>query len=282
LPTLVAFLRSCDLARDEGISLRPTSVELHDLRPAVLVSSRCHPTLIDDRFRPLIDAAITAYKALPDLVDVRLQGSVALGEAVTGQSDIDFTAVVAQAPDERTLARLQDRATRLARRYPVVTRVELDALSLADLLPFQRFALSSDSLNVYGTDTLTVRDQWVDRGELARLVTPDAAALLVDFRGLVEETRDDDDEAMRFCSRIVGKDLLKCVSALILLRGGAYEVAIDRIHVQTRDVAPGLMPLADRLYRLNRAPVTDPAVILAVLDEATTDQPPAIRCVARP
>ncbi len=118
-------------------------------------------------YRPLIDAAITAYKALPDLVDVRLQGSVARGEAVTGQSDIDFTAVVAQAPDERTLARLQYRATRLARHYPVVTRVELDAVSLADLIPFQRFALSSDSLNVYGTDTLTVGDRWVDRGELA-------------------------------------------------------------------------------------------------------------------
>ncbi len=106
--------------------------------------------------------------------------------------------------------------------------------------------------------------------------------MLVDYWGLVEETRDDDDEAMRFCSRIVGKDLLKCVRALILLRGGAYEVAIDRIHVQTRNVAPELVPLADRLYRLYRAPVTDPAVILAVLDEATTDLPPAIRRVARP
>jgi hypothetical protein len=114
-------------------------------------------------------------------------------------------------------------------------------------------------------------------------VTPDTATLLVDYRSLVEEARDDaDDEAMRFYSRIVGKDLLKCVRALILLRGGDYEVAIDRIHAQTRDFAPELVPLADRLYRFYRAPVTAPDVVLAVLDEATATLLPAMRRVAHP
>jgi hypothetical protein len=71
----------------------PTPTDLGDPPPTVLVSHHCHPTLIDDRFRSLIDAANAASsETLPGLVDVGLQGLVARGEAVVGQSDIDFTA----------------------------------------------------------------------------------------------------------------------------------------------------------------------------------------------
>jgi predicted nucleotidyltransferase len=181
------------------------------LPPWVLVRNRCDPALIDGRFVPLIDEAIAAYLETPSsLTDIRLQGSVARGEAIVGQSDIDFMALVAgDPPDDEVCARLQDQAARLSGRFPVVYRVELDAAPLADLSPFQRFALSSDSLSVYGTDSLTQREQRIDRVELARLVTPPAAELISNYRALVEKVRAGVDEAeMRFYSRIVGKDLL--------------------------------------------------------------------------
>jgi predicted nucleotidyltransferase len=245
---------------------------------AVLVVNRCHPSLIDDQFQPLIDAAIAAcLETLPGIVDVRLQGSVARGEAIQGQSDIDFMALVAERPDEDARAQLQDHAARLSRRHAVVSRVELDVAAGSDLIPFQLLALASDSLSVYGTDTLTVREQWVDRVELSRLVTPDAGSLLVDYREFVEESRQSGNEAMRFCSRIVGKDLLKCARALVLLRGGAYEVAIDRISAQIHDVVPELAPLAERLYRLYSTPVTDADVVIEVLGEASATLLPAMR-----
>jgi hypothetical protein len=77
----------------------PTPTDLGDPPPTVLVSHHCPPTLIDDRFRSLIDAAnAVSIETLPGLVDVRLQGWVAPGEAVVGQSDIDFTALISQPP----------------------------------------------------------------------------------------------------------------------------------------------------------------------------------------
>lgn len=245
---------------------------------AVLVVNRCRVSLIADQYRPLIAAVVSVcVEILPGLVEVRLQGSVGRGGAILGQSDIDFMALVSDSPDEDTLARLHDHAARLSSTTSIVSRIDLDAVAMRDLIPFQRFALASDSLSVFGADTITVREQRVDPVELARLVTPNTGNLLLDYRDFVEESRHGDDATLRFCSRIVGKDLLKCLRALILVRGGAYEVAIDRIYDQTRDVVPEMAPLAERLYRLYRTPVTDPDVLLEVLDEATITLLPIIR-----
>jgi predicted nucleotidyltransferase len=62
----------------------------------VLLRNTCSRSKIDQRYTPLIGAAIAAYQALfeADLVDVRLLGSVARGEAISCESDIDFLALV--------------------------------------------------------------------------------------------------------------------------------------------------------------------------------------------
>jgi predicted nucleotidyltransferase len=246
--------------------------------PQVLVRNRCNPALIDGQFMPLIDAVAVYIDALPGIVDIRLQGSVARGEAIVGLSDIDFTALVDDAPDDGALAQLQDQATRLSRRYPVISRVELEVAPLKELAPFQLFALSSDSLSVYGDDTLTQSEHRVDRIELTRLVTPPVEALITDYRALFEDAGGGaGDEEMRFYCRIVGKDLLKCLRALILLGGGEYEVAIDRIHGQVGAYVPELAALADQLHQLYREPVADSGPVIEALDHAAAMLLPAIR-----
>lgn len=148
---------------------------------------------------------------------------------------------------------------------------------MPELSAFQRFALSSDSLRVWGTDTLTHREQRIDRTELIRLVTPDLAALLPDYRAMVREAASEAaDDLMHFYSRVVGKDLLKCLRAVASQRGAAYEVNIDRIHRQVAVYAPDLAPLADRLHGLYRAPTANPVPVLRALDEAKTSLLPSL------
>ena len=79
-----------------------------------------------------------------------------------GQSDIDFLGFVDTMPFATALHTLAHHAERLQHAYPVVTKVDLDVTAINDLGQFQRLVLSSDSLNLYGVDTLTLRCGYAD------------------------------------------------------------------------------------------------------------------------
>jgi predicted nucleotidyltransferase len=197
------------------------------------IRNRCDDARIEACFKPLIDDALATYVGVlgDRIVDIRLQGSVARGDAVVGRSDIDFMALLAEGPSAEEMRLLEARAEELSRHYPVASRVELDAASVDSLIAFQRFVLSSDSLSVYGTDRLTRRSQRINRLALARLVTPDAGALIENYRALMQEIGADE-QAVRFYGRIVAKDLLKCVRGVVLVRGGSYQVSVECMHRQ--------------------------------------------------
>jgi predicted nucleotidyltransferase len=154
----------------------------------VLIRNTCSPRKIDRRYQPIIEGDIETYRALfgADLVDIRLMGSVARGQAIAGESDIDFLALVRGAPQPATLEHLVRREDALCEAHPVVGRVDLEVECLDRLSEFRRLVLSSDSLSVFGTDQLTRSHQYVDRAELARLVTPPAHALIRDYRAAIE------------------------------------------------------------------------------------------------
>jgi predicted nucleotidyltransferase len=254
-----------------------------NMKTSLPVRNRCDPERIDPRYAPLIDDAIAAYTRIftDRIIDIRLQGSVARGEAVVGQSDIDFMAILSEEPRGDEVNHLREFAAALGRRYPIVSRVELDAGTLAGLSDFQRFALSSDSLSLYGQDHLTRRVQHVERTTLARLVTPDMAGLIRDYRAWVGELAEEPDEdALAFASRIIGKDLLKGLRYIALLRGGPYQVNIKAIHRRAAIDVPELTGLADRLLALYRMPVVEPAILLGVIDEAEASLLPAMRAAA--
>lgn len=235
------------------------------------IRNRCGREKVDVRYRPLIAAAVLAYlEAFAGrVVDIRLLGSVGRGEATPGESDIDFVAVVEGELSETDIQRLEVRAGAMSRVHSEVSRVELEVESAGRMASFRRFVLASDSFSVYGTDRLTMRTQSVARDELIGWVTPDAAVLIRDYRSEIEALRDGiDDESLRFYGRIVGKDLLKCLRAEILRRGGGYEANIGQIHDQILALAPEHGELAAGLYRLYRNTLPDRSRLLVVLDRA--------------
>lgn len=237
----------------------------------VTVRNRCDAMLIGARFRPMIDEAIAVYRELfgERVIDVRLQGSVARGEAVVGRSDLDVMALLVEAPKPHELECLSGRAEELGRRYPVVSRIELDAVAVEQLTHFQRFVLSSDAISVAGTDRLTRRAQRRERRALARLVTPDVAFMVEDYRALMAEVAADS-EAVRFYGRIVAKDLLKGARGLVLLRGGPYEVSVPRMAQQVAEHVPELAGPAGRLAAIYRQPLEDARLVVRAIDEAAT------------
>ena len=80
-----------------------------------------------------------------------------------------------------------------------------------------------------------------------------------------------DEEETRFWSRIVGKDLLKCLRAVSLRRSGDYEQSIEGIYRQIVSYAPESADLADLLIALYREPTTDLSRLRLALSMAEGD-----------
>ena len=164
---------------------------------------------------------------------------------------------------------MEERSAALARIHSIVSRVDLDATPVANLPAFRRFVLSSDSVCVHGEDRYTTPVQTIDRGAaLTHLVTPDAASMIEAYRLGIAAIEKWDEEEARFWSRIVGKDLLKCLRAVSLRRGGDYEQSIVGIHRQIASYAPEPADLADLLIALYREPTTDLGRLRLALDMA--------------
>ena len=74
---------------------------------------------------PLVQRVVQSYLAevdeeVPGLVEgLYLTGSVALGDFRPHESDVDFVAVTARRPDERSLAGLERAHARLRERCPI-------------------------------------------------------------------------------------------------------------------------------------------------------------------
>jgi hypothetical protein len=171
-------------------------------------------------------------------------------------------------PVDRENRCLAELATSLGAGTQVVSRLDLEATDANTLAPFRRFVLSSDSLCVLGADSLTLPLQSMERRGLARLVTPDPATMLPDYLDWVEELATADDAERRFASRIIGKDLLKVLRGVVLLRGAPYEVAIPRLAAQIRHVVPDATEVAECLYALYANPTLNVDAIRLAVSEA--------------
>lgn len=236
----------------------------------LLIRNQCAQHRIDLRFMPVVEAARAGMVACCGdcLRELRLQGSVARGDAVVGRADLDMLALLDGAPtddESRCLARL---AALLGAESQVVSRLDLEAVDTNTLQPFRRFVLSSDSLCIYGVDSLTLPIQSMERHALARLVTPDPATMLPDYWQWAEDLASAGNAERRFASRIIGKDLLKVLRGVLLLRGAEYEVAIPRIAAQVPLVAPEMAAVAVRLFALYTEPTADMEAVGRIVAEA--------------
>lgn len=240
--------------------------------------NRCARERIAAPYRALLTAALTAYReAIPSgLLDVRLQGSVARGEATPGRSDLDLMGLLAADPPDEAVQSLQAAAAALRARWPIFSRVELDLAELTDLTPFQRFVLSSDSLSLHGVDTVTQPVQHLPRWELAALVTPPMPEMIREYAEWATELATAKAAEAPFASRIFGKDLLKGIRQIALLRGAPYTVSPAEMRQQAVTYVPELAPLATALLALYDAPPQDAAVTLAAVQLAATDLLPLL------
>ena len=229
----------------------------------VLIHNECALERIDTQYRPLIEAAWEGMVACcgDRLREIRLQGSIARGDARTGLADLDMLALVDASSLEEENQCLAELATKLGAGTDLVSRFDLEAVDANALGPFRRFVLSSDSVCVRGVDTLTLPVQSMERTALAQLVTPDPSTMLPDYLAWAEELTSANEGERRFASRIIGKDLLKILRGVLLVRGAPYEVAIPRIAAQVSSVAPEAADIAGDLFALYSEPTTDVASI---------------------
>lgn len=236
----------------------------------LIIENPCTPMAIAPAYAPLIREAIAAYHTVfaEQVTEIRLLGSVARGEATPGNSDIDFLALVRQAPTIAERADLDRHAATLGLANPIVSRVELDTSRLEDLHPSRHFFVTSDSLSVAGVDTLTRRSQTVPREALIRLVTPTRPHLLAEYHAAVTHLNPTDRDQLRFYSRIIGKDLLKCLRGVILRRGDTYERNIAAIAEQALAHFPDHAATIATLLHCYRTPTADRSVLLQLLAAA--------------
>ena len=225
----------------------------------VLVRNQCALERIDLRFVPLVEAACAGMVACcgDRLQELRLQGSIARGDAQVGLADLDMLALMRGSSLEEENCCLKELAARLGAGTDLVSRFDLEAIDASALEPFRRFVLSSDSVCVHGGDSVTKHVQSMERSALARLVTPEPTTMLPDYLAWTEELSNANDAERRFASRIIGKDFLKVLRGVLLLRGAPYQVAIPAIAAQVSSYAPDAVGIADLLFALYSEPTTD-------------------------
>lgn len=236
----------------------------------LVIENLCAPEKIDLRYRPLIAAIIAISRIrFPQTTAMYLLGSVPRGDAVYAIADIDLVTLVSQEPTPAERRAFAEDAAHLSRDFPFVPRFDLEVSKPESLTAFQHFVLASDALMIWGDDPTRRAPQRISRQVLVELVTPDAAALIAAYRkAILALTEDAGIGALNYYSRVIGKDLLKCLRATAILRGSGYERSIAAIHAQIQHAVPESISLADRLYRCYRDPSVERTMLLSILDDA--------------
>jgi len=224
----------------------------------VIVENQCSREKITGIFLPVIEDAIAAYQAVfgDSLLNIRLLGSVARGEA-NRHSDIDFIAVLSVSPSAEQMSEIERQEKALQHRHAFIPKVDLEAVPAEGLSEFRRFVFAVDSLSLLGSDIYTLQSQTVDRKRHADMVTPDLTQIVTSYRNAVEKADEGDEHLLSFYSRLIGKDILKCLRRIALLRGGQYERNIGKIYQQLLHYAPERQELLHELFDLYSHPISD-------------------------
>jgi predicted nucleotidyltransferase len=236
----------------------------------VIVRNRCSASRIPCEFEPLVASlTLACWTILGDaLVDLRLLGSVARGEARPGESDLDIVALVRTCPSEKVCGDLAAVAEESQSLYRVVRRIDLDVYEIDGLSDFQRLTLSSDSISLHGVDTLTRSRQSVDREWLAHTVTPDVGETTRAYEESLDDLDNTAEEQLTEYGRVIGRDLLRCLRGEALRRGSRYSPSMTEIDAQVGQFVPECRELAARLYATYRNPRKSKAELVSLLSEA--------------
>lgn len=101
----------------------------------IIVRNRCLLSRIRREFEPLVASLTLVCRTIlgDTLVDLRLLGSVARGDARPGESDLDVVALVRTWPSENVFGKLSAVTQQSKREYQVVRRIDLDVYEIVGL-----------------------------------------------------------------------------------------------------------------------------------------------------
>ena len=244
----------------------------------VVITNETSKEKIPSVYFPLIEMVLFLYQEIcaDSLLEVRLLGSVARGEAHRGRSDIDFLALMREKPTELSLQLLDTSAKDVQRIYSFVSHVDMDVVNTANLSVFQRFVLETDSLHLFGRESFILKTQVLEAEQLARLVTPSMTELISAYRTALLSLPDPDQIPLSRMSRVTGKDLLKCLRYILIVHYGLYDKNITSLYQHLLLHLPDYTENICRLYTLYMQPVAEKQILLEVLDDAQQDLLPLL------
>ncbi len=236
------------------------------MEPHIFIENQCSWEKIANVFWPVIEDAQNVYQSIfgDTVLNIRLLGSVARGEAGL-HSDIDFIAVLSMNPSAPQMRKVEAQERNLRQKYPFVSKVDLEVVPVDDLSEFRRFVFAIDSVSLFGADTYTCQHQTVDRQRLIEMITPDLPYIIESYDLAVENTDEGNEQQLYFYSRLIGKDILKCLRRISLLSGGSYERNIGKIYDQLLQYAPERQELLHELFDLYTNPSSNRKRLLKVL-----------------
>lgn len=225
---------------------------------------------IRDEYWPIIDAAVSFLKEIlrENLLEIRLLGSVPHSNAIPGNSDIDFLAIIKEKVSQETATEIMRKSIELSESVTIVSKVDLDHMSQKEIKAHFEYELilRTDSISIYGNDEYTVDEYQILNTELAKLWDINIDTIIHTYKNHLLYDNLTHNEIKRY-SRLTGKDLMKCFRKRVLLEHGVLERTVERIYLSLKKYIPEYSFIFDSLWDLYQFPKDDIEKIVIVIDQ---------------
>lgn len=135
----------------------------------ITLHNRASLARIAPEYLPIVQATTTHCRRVlgDELLEIRILGSVARGDAVPGTSDIDFAAITQEPVASELRAEIERWAAEASTRYPQVFAVDVHLYDLPALEANRalRLILETDSASVWGAPQLAAGDRTLTTAE---------------------------------------------------------------------------------------------------------------------
>ena len=184
---------------------------------------------------------------LDNLLEIRLQGSVAREDEIQNVSDMDFLCILKNNTDRSKPKALENQEKVLSRMCPELTKVDLDIANEKQIDDNRDYELliQTDSLCVYGEDRYTRRCVEISGEELANLWNLNLENTLRSYRRLAVDA-ESNEHAGQYV-KFIGKDLLKACRPKLMREKEIFSRTVLGTHGDLCEAYPKYSTLFDSL-----------------------------------
>lgn len=175
-------------------------------------------TCMQPSFQPLLDDVCTSLSRDELGMDgIYLYGSIARGDAVPGVSDLDLSLVLSESPTPQVLEQLEAVRRDIERRYPLVTKVDFDIGSRAQVLAAENkyswgFWLKHHCRCLWGNDLALRFERFRPSLDVALAVNGDFESVLTAY--LARIARAETEQQRLVLQREAARKLLRATQVL--------------------------------------------------------------------